>query len=151
MSRIFDTNLQGHDGAVIIDLFNEVSEEFQPTVRCSGFTFPISEMPVWNVNATVAGIGGMRRSSALRMSHYTNCTIFVVSEDEGGCVSHFRMGERQQQDLTTEDIRYVLEQAYQRARVLKVSYKRLREAPLTLRSQNVLHPLIVVDQRGGHS
>ncbi|KAH7714812.1 hypothetical protein AAVH_17820 [Aphelenchoides avenae] len=119
LSRIFDTSRQGHDGAVIIDLFDEISEEFQPTVRCCGYTFPINERPAWDVKPTNAANGGTRRTSALRMSHYTNCSIFVVSEDEGGSISHFRMGERQR-ELTSNDIRHIIEDAYQRAYVLKL-------------------------------
>lgn len=84
---IFDTSKAGHDGAVILRLFNYFGL-FAPTISSLANILPTGHA----VGVPQLLNRGLRHNSALAMSLLTNSPIVVVSEQTGE-ITHVRAGQ----------------------------------------------------------
>lgn len=81
--RIFAPHEDGHDGAVVVDLFDHST----PWICSSGHQLPNGA----GKSAVIVEGRGLRHSSAAYTSRLTNALIVVVSEQRGTC-SVFHIG-----------------------------------------------------------
>lgn len=85
LRHLFDTSRPGHDGAVLINLFNERTWKFEPKIYSKQNTLPTFPESVHG--------RGLRHLSAKCLSDVTNALVIVVSE-ERRTISIFRHGKR---------------------------------------------------------
>lgn len=82
--RLFDESEPGHDGAVLITLFDEKTFTLKPLIHSKQLSLP-------NFTGTL-GERGLRHHSAVCLSQLTSAPIFVVSKDHRS-ISLFRHRE----------------------------------------------------------
>lgn len=77
--KLFDTRRNGHDGAVIITVFDELGERFVPMMNSTQNLLPTDS------DCRIAELEekGVRHLSALRTSELTDALIVVISEESG--------------------------------------------------------------------
>ncbi|KAH7713079.1 hypothetical protein AAVH_19561 [Aphelenchoides avenae] len=92
--RLFDKNKEGHDGAVIVTVFNNATWRCAPRVHSSRNTLPTTPEPL---NGR-----GLRHLSAECISKLSSALVIVVSE-ERGTISISRRGQTLR-DVNVEDV-----------------------------------------------
>lgn len=83
--RLFDESAPGHDGAVIITLFDEHTFVFKPMVHSKQVS-----LPTFSGNL---GERGLRHYSASCLTQLTSALVFVASKDHRS-ISAFRHGQQ---------------------------------------------------------